>query len=632
MKNKDFILDSAYDLNGVDQVDNISKYYIQKASVQTQDICNRVVILLAMCINKELNLTLKNVSLCDEQYPDFLKAIYERIFSKYIKLNIEVVKKLNLLTEAKKEFYDYLEYVLKSLLSGVKYIEKRKEVEWTEADNHNEWNTRYRREERVRDYMKVLISSGGKYTNFTIKNNIEIPYMYVLAWDLSNLYKSSCKAVEPTARDDKSYNFLLRRNTSVALTHISETLLKVLLREKLYDKHHLVEDSCIKICGIGCFDELLPTISVVEDRVDYNHDLLYENSFIKAQKTHELPIIKKEILQMVPLIPMQIEKSVFEPQKALIVMTDLLKEEFKTKEYLTSDILYLKKHIVNMCRLLKDWIGDEIDENINYIRIQDAEKVNNALNSVESMAGAMLRECDSRSNEIYIEKLFKAIAERCDDKFLNEPPKVTDTSESYMEYACFSVLKLSRNWMAHNILERVSMDFVVFVFVVFLRYLINVNRLPMGIKEQYLYEETKIFDFFKQNQKKNTFEIKKEYLSKYQKKNIQEEYEKAYRYVLNNAVQKGREPNNMKFLIENLKTKPRNPHNILTLAGHSNSLIKTQMTEKEIFLAFCLGLHMGNDNQIRNLTNIVDDHILKLLNIIYDYQSTSFLLRAGENV
>lgn len=82
--------------------------------------------------------------------------------------------------------------------------------------------------------MKGLISKERKYTKFTMQKHIEIPYMYVLAWDLPTLFRTFNDA--PIIQDNTSYLCNLRNNMSIALKYISDNLLDILMNGEQIDR------------------------------------------------------------------------------------------------------------------------------------------------------------------------------------------------------------------------------------------------------------------------------------------------------------------------------------------------------------------------------------------------------------
>lgn len=187
MDSSRLILNCAEYLNDVENIDEVGQFYLTQALSLDDDIYNLTVTILGMCVNKELSITLSNTeNVSVETFPDKLKQIHQDTLSKYTKYNENLVSNITYEKDNQK-FLEYLNNMVSVLLSGVKYIEKKKDDDWHQWDEDNEWNTKYRREERIRDNMKSLISVGKKYTKITIKYNIELPYIYTLAWDLPNL-------------------------------------------------------------------------------------------------------------------------------------------------------------------------------------------------------------------------------------------------------------------------------------------------------------------------------------------------------------------------------------------------------------------------------------------------------------
>ena len=495
------------------EADSISSYYHSNAPLQMENVCNRVVILLTMCVNKELSIILANTDVSEKDYFIFLKKTYTEVCLKYQNINKRIITKLEIDISKQKEFLEYLNYFVVCLLSGIKYIEKKKDEKWHQYDEQNEWNTRFRREERVRDYMKGLISNNGKFTKFTLKNKIEIPYMYVLAWDLTPLFKKFFDTYEPYGDNDQSYYGNLCRNTSIELRYISDNLLDILIYGQQTDKERFSEtspDKLLKIYKTITFKKLLPTICFGE-RVNYNHDLLNPDGDIIAKKTHQLPFIKKEILQSIPLLPMQVDKEIYNPEKSTRMMLDLLKEKNKTKDYLESDILYLKNSIVNFCELLLDWVWET---EINFLRIDIAKTEEYFINIIK-FAKTLPRNDNPESKETYLKSLLSVIAKMWDTTQLNNIEVIDGKPKTYILYACFSVLKLTRNWNEHNLIHDVSFTFVAFAFIISLRYIFDIDKLCTEMRNNYLYEEEKFFRFFKESpldySEYNISEIEKEY-------------------------------------------------------------------------------------------------------------------------
>lgn len=610
MNDSRIVMNFAEDLNELNDALEISEYYRSQSYIIKQDIYNKIVILLTMCINKELKIILdKDNETSVEEYPYKINKIISGIIKKYKTINLEIVSNLNISENQQKDFLKYLDHMVGCLLSGVKYIEKKEGTPWNISDEQNEWNTRFRREERIRDRMKQLISEGSRFTKFTIKNRIEIPYMYVLAWDLPKLVRDFHKNYDSNSIDNMSYIANLRKNTSIELNFISDNLLYILLHDIQVDNEKFeLSNSHIKIYKHVSYKDLLPTIAVVE-KVDYNHDLNETGDRLKAQTNHVLPPIKKEVLRKIPLLPMEIEKSNYTAIQTIDMMVALMQEENKTKEYLKSDILYLKDCIIKICQMALDWIWDK---NIDCMRLEES-KVEDYLVKIINGAKNLPRTNSNDDRDDHIEKICRILAAPWDTIPCIDVKD--EISETYIEYAYFSVLKFSRNWISHELIKKPSISFVVFLFIISLRFIFDLKKIDIELQRKYMAEEIKLFKFFEDERiEYKEFKIEE----------IDSEYMLLYHNVKDKAFS-----NNVKSVTKILKCadKDKDPHHLLKLAGGKNSLIKNQISENEIFLSFWLSLHFGkSENKTQKLDYIDDPNLILLLERTFICQQRSFLL------
>lgn len=610
MGNSRMVMNFAENLNDMNNRNNIREYYAEQAAIINEDIYNSVVILLTMCINKEMTIAFSeddNISV--EEYPYRLNKIYSEILEVYNNLNLNIIAILGIPEEEKKAFLEYLNNMVKCLLSGIKYVEKKEGDSWDLCDEQNEWNTRYRREERIRDYMKCLISKEKKFTKFTIKKHIEIPYMYVLAWDLPTLFKTF--NYRQIIKDDTSYLGNLRSNTSIALKHISDNLLDILLHGVLTDRERYDDsDAVIKFCKQVSYENLLPTI-IFGDKIDYNNNLHDPRAWIKARKSHKLPLIKKEVLRKMPLLPMECDRKIFEPVKSMEMMIRFMQEENKTKDYLESDIVYLKDCIVEICEKVLDWLWRD---NTDFTRIEK-EEAEQYLISIIKAANNVPRKDNMENREDHIRKIISILAKEWDGEQLTNVNVDDEVSESYVIYAYFSVLKLTRNWNEHNLISNVSISFAVFIFMISIRYLVDINKLDVECHRKYLFEEAKLFKFF--GEEKIDYE-------KFDVNELSDEYESMYNVVNNSAFKNGDKSWAKNFPNENIK----DPHQVLNVAGHKSSEIKVNMSENEIFLSFWLSLHFGKaKNSTQKIRHTRDLNLIELLEYTFKYQKKSFLIK-----
>ena len=222
--NRSIILHFAEEINAINDLAGIERSYLKNSKNLDKDICNMQVTLLTMCVNREIRISLdKN---------EDVKKFCSDIKHKYNKVNRNIVKDIKSSELSKKEKYifeRYLNKIVGCLLSGIK---------------HEELNS-YEREERVRDNMKGLITHNVADIKCTIEQGIEIPYMYILAWDLPNLYIDMGKKHFDYSKlkflskekveelNNASYIRKLHSNIIDYYSHISDNMIDILLHNEL---------------------------------------------------------------------------------------------------------------------------------------------------------------------------------------------------------------------------------------------------------------------------------------------------------------------------------------------------------------------------------------------------------------
>lgn len=308
-KNMLSIKQYAKELNVISDVADIHKFYISRSQEKRSDIRNIQVTLMTMCVNREIRVILdKKIDADVTEYPNILKEIYASILDKYTELNSDVIKsyKSGVMNEEESvEFEDYLDKMVKLLLSGIKYIEKKKNVSGY-IDKKNHLNQQCAREERIRDNMKRYVTSEKKYREYTIRYGIEVPYMYILAWDLPNLwnvieegkkfdYSQLLFVSEEKAKEleKNSYIHNLHGNIIYYFRYISDSMINILLHGWEWDEYSKNDAKPIFLPEKISYEGLLPTIKYREIKETYR-----DCSHIKDDKG--VYYIKKEALNNVP--------------------------------------------------------------------------------------------------------------------------------------------------------------------------------------------------------------------------------------------------------------------------------------------------------------------------------------------
>ena len=615
----------AQTLNDIKDVEKIGDYYVSISQSFEKEIYNTIVFTLGMCINKELTILLKQEEVSVEDYPNLLKEIYKNIFNKYIKNNEYVVSKIK---DRKMEDYvifnDYLDNMVKVLLSGIQYQEKKDFSKWTHADETNEWNTLYRREERIRDKMKKLISKGEKYYQFTIEHNIELPYMYTLAWDLPHLLQYYGKDI---SLSKNSYLGNLQKNVSCYLNSISKNTLEILLdgMQFVENKNKNTSNPSIRIShNVVSYEDLLPTIEICE-KVDYYHIYQTQGEWNEEKHKFYLPLIKKEILQKKPLVPMNVENR-YDMKKEIQMVVELLEEKNENKDYLEWDLIYFQNNVVNICITILKWLMVKHNIILRKKETENKEKVKEKaeryLKSIINAVNNIPRKNNEENKKDYLEKIGTVIVKEWDNTRLKNIVVEAGNYKSYVEYAYFSVLKLSRNWNAHKLIKEYSISFIVFLFLISIRNLLVIDELDIVENRDYMLMESKLFKFF--TSKKISYKEVPDI-----ENILNQEYVQMYNFVLKNAFER-EDISPMWARDFPCKQEIKDPHHVLSTAGFTRSRIKNQMSENEIFLTFWLTLHFGSKNvqKFNNKVKEIDDlNIKELLEYTFDYQKKSVLLK-----
>lgn len=250
------------------------------------------------------------------------------------------------------------------------------------------------------------------------------------------------------------------------------------------------------------------------------------------------------------------------------------------------------------------------------------EKAERYLKSIINAVNNIPRKNNEENKKDYLEKIGTVIVKEWDNTRLKNIVVEDGNYKSYVEYAYFSVLKLSRNWNAHKLIKEYSISFIVFLFLISIRNLLVIDELDIVENRDYMLMESKLFKFF--TSKKISYKEVPDI-----ENILNQEYVQMYNFVLKNAFE--REDISPMWAIDfPCKQEIKDPHHVLSTAGFTRSRIKNQMSENEIFLTFWLTLHFGSKNvqKFNNKVKEIDDlNIKELLEYTFDYQKKSVLLK-----
>ncbi len=177
--------------------------------------------------------------------------------------------------------------------------------------------------------MVGLLSKNNEFTKFTLKYNIEIPYLYALIWDLNTMGTSLQSTYEKKDKKrDGSYMASVRPNIKTYIKHLSDYMCEIALGKSLWDCKNVIDKGAIKMHRKVSFVKFLPYLREVEFNEESRRNVI-EGVYLNTALGRKIGVIKKEILKSIPLLPMEINKKQITINEFRF-MLDVLREENKT--------------------------------------------------------------------------------------------------------------------------------------------------------------------------------------------------------------------------------------------------------------------------------------------------------------
>ncbi|WP_058953064.1 hypothetical protein [Clostridium tyrobutyricum] len=171
----------------------------------------------------------------------------------------------------------------------------------------------FERNESIYDYMRYIIDQNivrkylkekyweqyDFYNKFTLKYEIELPYIYVLIWHINDLYES-----ERMGYIDKERKKNIENICYVCLENVSKTALEILLGNPIFSAYlqpkiiatvtkNGQDIPAITQVGSIDFSEYLPCFNCSKDKIQ---------EYVNISKK----IVSKEVLSRIPMTPMEI--------------------------------------------------------------------------------------------------------------------------------------------------------------------------------------------------------------------------------------------------------------------------------------------------------------------------------------
>lgn len=625
-----FLYDAANELNALCKAKEIHRFYSNVVEYIDNDIHNNVVLLLTMCVNRELYLSLNDRAIEDVDLPVHVNKLCENIISHYDVINKRLVSKLKI-TDSE-EFLMYLGKYVRSLLVGVDYVNEKRKYHTKYEQLENGANGKYRREERVRDSMKILIMPDIELGKYTIEHGIKAPYMYVLAWDLVAAFRHYDYKIE-FEKEKELYVANVKHNSSVMVSYLSQDLLDILIDPNVVkdnEKEIVFDKKANEKSGLRCvvgrpksvnFTYLLPSISCLRN----------ENKMSEFDLLRKIPLLPYEEKDMKPVM-----------KQAMKITIKALQAENEVKQFaLDAQIEELSKKLNAMCGFLLELLKgrSDYDDILNLKMLSGKEKkdVVEYLERVKSEVDDLPRTNTLQSNQNYIERVAERVIEFWSDAFKNyHIPDVKKNMrdkdvEQYLDWAYSSVLRLSRNWKSHLLIKGYDITFLAFIFLISLRRLVKFPKSDLEPRKTKKYREL--------SREYGTLEMKlinmlADREVSYEKVNeeiLKAKYVLLHKNVLKKSIGTSVTYNksfpNWCYHYPRVNEKVCG-YQVIATAGNEDSQTNKSVTFSEIYLVFWLTAHFGEGKAYCDLSKeTMDENLIAILEMVYQYQDSSMFLQ-----
>ena len=330
------------------------------------------------------------------------------------------------------------------------------------------------------------------------------------------------------------------------------------------------------------------------------------NSGVPEQKRKGLKYCSvRNQFEMIGLkMPPAFEKPTDESQKKCWLFTEW-------KDSRLDDVTIAKRIIINMCCILQNNIHGNVSSFLAKQRIYNDEDstiteetikqfLQNIIRNVTDFPGLKTQE----NKLIYAGNIVDTVSSIWESI---EKPKVNNgISGSYYEFAYYAVMRLTRNWMAHQGIKGIDIQFASFAFLLSMKGIFDVSKFSVEDQNAFRKEEEKLVNFFGYN------------TVAYQTLDIEEIMHKEYRNTyqsVENAI-----PQNYSGQMR--LPEKEDPFALISALGHSDSCVRERVSVTELYKAFWLCVYFGDKNS-RSLKpeDNKNRDIIKILENIYSYQA-----------
>lgn len=270
----------------------------------------------------------------------------------------------------------------------------------------------------------------------------------------------------------------------------------------------------------------------------------------------------------------------------------------------------IKRSIIEICTLLIGDLGDDVKVFLEKQRkyndnqsIMTEETIRQYLKNIQRNA-VNYPDIRINDNEVtYATYIVEAVV----SEWVNiKKPHVQDNMENtYYEFAYYSVMKLTRNWLVHQGIKGIDIVFAAFVFVISIKGIFDIEKKSCEKQKKIHGEIKKLIDMLgNENNSVNYSELDVD-------KEMETEYNNMYNRVQGAIPCNDRMPS----------PSSRDPFSLLSRLGHEDSCFRKSVSVNEIYKVFWMTMYFGDKtSNILSPAKNKDKELIGILENTYLYQ------------
>ena len=189
-------------------------------------------------------------------------------------------------------------------------------------------------------------------------------------------------------------------------------------------------------------------------------------------------------------------------------------------------------------------------------------------------------------------------------------PKVDNgRRDTYYGFACYAVMKLTRNWLAHQNIKGIDVRFAAFSFMISVKGIFDLQPMPAEAQKEIHREVKKLTDMIKIA----PIRYREMNVGKIMEEEYQDMCKTVQKAIPQNAVGK-KEKSQMRLP----QPSKRDPFALFSALGHEDSRLRKSVSVNEIYKLFWMCLYFGDrDSEMLDPADNTDEEIISILENIY---------------